>query len=587
MTQDKPLSPARDVPPARPILVWLGVLFGLIFYGLDAVVDVLVFGEGELLYQLLHPTPIEVWMRATVLVLAVAFGAFADVLVRRQRLAAARAGTAEAFLDSIVDNIPDMVFIKDARDLRFVRVNPAAEKLLGYSRGELTGKTDYDFFSRVQADFFVSKDREALEAGSQLDIAGEEVTTRYRGTRVLRTKKVAIPDETGRPVYLLGISHDITEQKQAEDRVRIEKARAERYLQISRAMIIGLDRDGRVDLINQRGCELLGYTAEEIRGRNWFQTVVPVKARDAVLQVFRQIMTGELPALSHYENEILTKNGDVRHVVWNNTIERDVEGEIVGTLSSGQDITELKRAEEERKRHHEELAHVMRLSSMGELASGMAHELNQPLTALVSYCGTASSMLAKLPSSPPGLVELLERAAEQAHRSGDIIRHLRRFLSKGRIKKVRVDLDAVIREIADFFYWEVRDSPVKIEFRLNSQGRLVEADRVQVEQVLLNLVRNGVEAIQGAGMADGHLVLQTRVLPTDSIEVTVADNGPGVDPVMSGRIFDPFQTTKETGMGMGLSISRSIIDAHGGKLWLADAPGKGAIFGFELPLVGN
>ena len=587
MSQSKTLSPLSDEPPARLKLVWLGVLFGLVFYSFDSVVDAYLFGQEDLFRELLQPTPLELWMRLTVLVLAVAFGGFADILVWRERRAAGRARTAEAFLDSIVDNIPDMVFIKDARDLRFVRVNLAGERLLGYSRGELIGKNDHDLFSKAQADFFTSKDREVLEAGSELDIAGEEINTRYQGTRVLHTRKVPIPDEAGQPVYLLGISHDVTEHRKAENQVIIEKARAERYLQISRAMIIGLDRDGRVDLINQRGCELLGYTEGEILGRNWFQTVVPVKARDEVLQQFRQIMAGELQALSHYQNEILTKNGDVRHVVWNNTVERNPEGEIVGTLSSGQDITELKRAEEERKHHQEELAHVMRLSTMGEMASGMAHELNQPLAALVSYCGTASTLLAQVPSPPPGLAEVVERAAEQAHRSGDIIRHLRHFVTKGTIKKVSVDLDEMIEGITDFFEWELRNSHVKIDFHLNGRGRVVEADKVQVEQVLLNLVRNGVEAIQGAGIADGRLVLQTRVLPTGTIEVTVADNGPGVDPAMSGRIFDPFQTTKEAGMGMGLSISRSIIEAHGGKMWLADAPGRGAVFGFELPLSGN
>ena len=581
------MSQSKTLAAPRNLLVWLGALFGVVFYGLDATVDAHVFGEGDLFAELLHPTAIELWMRGTVFVLATVFGAFADVLVRRARLAAERARTAEAFLDSIVDNIPDMVVIKDATDLRFVRVNRAAEKLLGYSRQELVGKQDHDLFAKPQADLFTRMDREVRASGSEVEYAAERIDTRYQGRRVLRTRKVPIPDEEGRPVYLLGISQDVTAQRNVEDQVRIEKARAERYLQISRTMIVGLDRDGRVALINQRGCELLGYTEGEILGRNWFQTVVPDKVRDRVLQLFRRIMAGELPALSHFENEIMTRQGDVRHVAWNNTLERNADGEIVGTLSSGQDITELKWAEQERKRHQEELAHVTRLSTMGEMASGLAHELNQPLTALVSYCGTAASLLAEMPSPPPGLAELLQRAADQAHRSGDIIRHLRQFVSKGRTDKVPVNLDELIRGIADFFEWELRDSRVRLDFRLNSQGYTVEADKVQVEQVLLNLIRNGVEAIQGAGVDDGRLVLQTRVLPTGAVEVTVTDNGPGVDSGASSRIFDPFQTTKEAGMGMGLSISRSIIEAHGGKLWLADASGKGAVFGFELPLSGT
>jgi len=212
---------------------------------------------------------------------------------------------------------------------------------------------------------------------------------------------------------------------------RGEMARAERYLQIVKAIIIGLDRDGNVNLINRVGCEILGYTEQEILGRNWFETVLPDKARDTIFRVFRKIIDGEMEPSSKFENEILTKNGEVRYIDWNNAIEKNSKGEIVGTLSSGQDITERKRAEEDAERHQRDMAHVMRLSTMGEMATGMAHELNQPLSAIVMYCGTAASLVNSLPSPPQQLGEVLERAKEQAHRAGDIIRHLRKFVSKG------------------------------------------------------------------------------------------------------------------------------------------------------------
>jgi C4-dicarboxylate-specific signal transduction histidine kinase len=221
---------------------------------------------------------------------------------------------------------------------------------------------------------------------------------------------------------------------------------------------------------------------------------------------------------------------------------------------------------------------------MGEMATGMAHELNQPLTALVSYCGTAASLVNSLPSPPQQLGEILERAKEQAHRAGDIIRHLREFVSKENKNKETFDLDQVIWSVITFLKWEVQESGVKIELRLGGQTRKVTANKIQIEQVLVNLVRNSLEAIGHAKIAGGRVVIQTRLLPNNMIEVTVTDNGPGIDTTMAGKIFDQFQTSKETGMGIGLSLSRTIIEDHGGKLWVDKDHQNGALFGFVLPV---
>jgi len=244
----------------------------------------------------------------------------------------------------------------------------------------------------------------------------------------------------------------------------------------------------------------------------------------------------------------------------------------------------LIQAEEDAQRHQRDMAHVMRLSTMGEMATGVAHELNQPLTAIVMYCGTAASLVNSLPSPPQQLGEMLERAKEQAHRAGGIIRHLREFVSKEDNNKDPFDLDHVIRDVISFLKWDVQDSGVKIELRLGDHTHNVTAVKIQIEQVLVNLVRNSLEAIGHAEIAGGRVVIQTRLLPNEMIEVSVSDNGPGIDATMAGKIFDQFQTSKETGMGIGLSLSRSIIEAHGGKLWVDENHQNGALFGFELPV---
>jgi len=226
---------------------------------------------------------------------------------------------------------------------------------------------------------------------------------------------------------------------------------------------------------------------------------------------------------------------------------------------------------------------VMRLSTMGEMASGMAHELNQPLTALTSYCATALKLARDMPSLSEEYLDLLERASGQAHRAGDVIRHLREFVSKGTNNKVRVVLDDLIRGVIDFISWELHEGDIQVTFLPVSPAPEMFVDKIQIEQVLINLIRNSIEAIREAGISGGEVDIATSLAAGGAIEVTVTDNGPGIDPAMAGSLFEPYQTNKETGMGMGLSISRSIIEAHNGKLWFDGQRQQGALFRMSLP----
>jgi C4-dicarboxylate-specific signal transduction histidine kinase len=189
-----------------------------------------------------------------------------------------------------------------------------------------------------------------------------------------------------------------------------------------------------------------------------------------------------------------------------------------------------------------------------------------------------------LPSPPPQLGEVLDRATEQAHRASQIIRHLRDFISKGDDHKEPVDLDQVIKEMIDFIKPELKNGHVKVEHHPGVRGYKVMANKIQIEQVLVNLVRNSLEAIQNSERTEGSIVMQTRLLADKVIETTVTDNGPGIDADMAGRLFNPFQTSKSSGMGMGLSISRSIVEEYGGKLWADVQRENGALFGFNLPV---
>jgi PAS domain S-box-containing protein len=576
---EEDVSTLTMAPAPRYSLIWLGVLAGVGFYFVDALVDAMLFNEGILRDQLLHPSGPELWVRTCVLLMAMTFAIFAQQLLNRERATSERARTAETFLSSVVDNIPNMVFIKDAGELRFIRVNHAAESLLGLKSRELIGRNDHDFFPERQAEFFTRKDREVLDSGIEIDIPEEEIDTVVLGKRWLHTRKVPILDGKGQPVYLLGISEDITESRQAEiDRQKIE-VRFQALFNSAADMIFVIDPEGRILKTNRYACEHSGYEEHEIVGSN----VKKYFTRDS-----QDVCDCNFPGLreqgyNRADIEFVCKDGRIIQVECIATGVPDEDGSFTSFLIVQRDVTDKKRAQEERQRQQEEMAHVMRLSTMGEMASGMAHELNQPLTALVSYCATALKLARDIPSLPEGYLDILNRASAQAHRAGGIIHHLREFVSKGGSNKTRVVLDDLIHGVIDFIGWELRGSGIQVEFQTDTIAHEACVDKVQIEQVLVNLIRNSIEAIQGAGMSGGRVDIATRLTAEGSTEVTVADNGPGIDPSMSRSLFEPYQTSKETGMGMGLTISRSIIEAHNGTLRADQQRQQGALFCISLP----
>jgi PAS domain S-box-containing protein len=344
--------------------------------------------------------------------------------------------------------------------------------------------------------------------------------------------------------------------------------------------IFVIDPEDRITQANRYVFERTGYTKNDVIGHG---------IKEFLTENSQNFCECDFPILQERrycrsDIEFVCNDGRILQMECSATAVPDENGEIKSFLIIQHDVTERKLAEEASICHQRELAHVARLGTMGEMATGLAHELNQPLTALVSYCGTAASLANSLPSPPQQLGKILELATEQAHRAGDIIRNLREFVSKESKNKETFELDRIIYEVTTFLKWEVQKSGVKIELHLGGQAHKVTANKIQIEQVLVNLVRNSMEALKHAKIVEGRVVIQTRLLPNDMIEVSVTDNGPGIDATMAGKIFDQFQTSKKTGMGLGLSLSRSIIEDHDGKLWMDENHQNGALFGFELPV---
>jgi two-component system sensor kinase FixL len=260
------------------------------------------------------------------------------------------------------------------------------------------------------------------------------------------------------------------------------------------------------------------------------------------------------------------------------------------------DITERQATEARLQELQAELLHVSRLSAAGEMVAALAHELNQPLTAISSTLEAARLMLAALApqdrEATKEVQEAMDLAAVQALRGGQIIRRLREFVSRGEADQRLQDTSKLIEEAGTLALVGTRENGIQASFRLAPQLPPVLVDRIQIQQVLLNLIRNAVEAMTQEGAAAGEaprreLVVTAVSTSPDEVEVSVADTGPGLSPEIAGRLFEPFVTTKPGGMGVGLSISRTIIEAHGGRLWAEPNPGGGTVFRFTLPTASS
>jgi two-component system sensor histidine kinase TtrS len=248
------------------------------------------------------------------------------------------------------------------------------------------------------------------------------------------------------------------------------------------------------------------------------------------------------------------------------------------------EIHERMRAEDQLRQHQAALAHVLRVSTMGEMAAGLAHEINQPLGAIANFANGIAARLRGGAIQPRALLGAAEQIAAEALRAGEVIRRLRDFVRRAESTRERCDLNGLVREAAHLLEPDVRGAGVALRLALDPDLPVVEIDPIQVEQVILNLLRNGLESMITSDLPGHELLVETAVGDDATIEVRVRDTGPGVPPTVADRIFNAFFTTKQSGLGMGLSISRSIIEDHAGKLWMRPNLDRGATFGFNLPL---
>ncbi|UCE88937.1 MAG: PAS domain S-box protein [Pseudomonadota bacterium] len=376
------------------------------------------------------------------------------------------------------------------------------------------------------------------------------------------------------------LQQEIHQRQQAEHTLRRERDFSTAILDTVGSLVVVLDRDGRIIGFNQACEQTTGYRFDEMQGSTvWDRLILPEEA-EPVKKVFRTLTAGHYP--NSHENYWVTRSGERRLISWANTVLVDENGEVEHIIATGIDVTDQRRAEEKERQRMLELAHVSRLSTMGEMATEIAHELNQPLGAIATYSDAGAQLLSSQPPDYNTVSTTLQAIARQARRAGDIVRGLRDFVGKDEGRPTPTDINALVRDVVNLAGVAVRSRSVRIEMYLADGLPQLTIEKILVEQVIFNLVHNAVEAMEQVEPDRRVLNIATAHAADNMIEVSVTDSGPGLPPDQGERVFEAFVSTKANGMGMGLTISRSIVEAHGGRLWATPNSPTGTCFRFTL-----
>jgi len=525
----------------------------------------------------------ERWVEFTAAVIqyhgaAAVVGTAFDVTERRRSQAAQR--DRERRFRALIEHSSDVVSVVGV-DGKLTYVGPSVKRVLGHEPQDLEGRSILEIAHE--------DDRSAMRQGMREAMAkpGHPITVHYRlrhadgswrwmegiGTNLLHEPMVG---------GIIANVRDVTDRRRAEDRLRESEQRF--------ALAVDGAKDGIWDW-NLQSDEF--YASPRMReileiGTSPVARVADVFGERVHAEDLAHIRAGWLEHLhgteTHYEVEyrLRATDGTYRWVLARGATVRDAEGTPYRMVGSLTDITARKRAEEDVRLRQAELAHVLRVSAMSDMAAGLAHELNQPLAAIVNYARGCSLRLAET-GAAPDLLEALDRIAAEALRAGEVVRGLKRVIRKEPPCDTQIDLNDVARDAMALVRAEATGREIGLRLELEPELPRLNADRIQIEQVILNLLRNATDA---SSQRAGLVCLRTELSHGRAV-VSISDTGDGIPEELRERVFAPFFTTKTSGLGMGLSISRTIVEAHGGRLWADANGGSGTTFSFTLPLNGT
>ena len=511
--------------------------------------------------------------------------------LRQEIIERKRAEEESRTLASLVEHSTDFIGIVSL-DGQVLFVNPAGQQMLGLEGNEHVRATRVlDYVAEPNRTRFQERVLPAVMQHGRWE--GE---TRFRhfktGATIPMLQHIFFITEQGsdRPVALATISRDFTELKRAEEALRKSERQFHALFDEAAVGIALVNVTGQAFESNPKLQQMLGYSEEEFRGMPFTQITHP---DDVQLDwhLFTELVSGKRDQYQ-LEKRYYRKDGTL---VWGNltmSLVRDERGEPLFGMGMVEDITERKRAEEALRQTQAALAHLSRVMTMGELTASITHEVNQPLAAVVTNGNACLRWLAR---AEPDLAEAraaVERMIRDGHRASEVIRRIRALAQKTDPQQAWLDLNDIIHEVLALVYSEVltlvhsevRTQRVSLRADLSSALPTVLGDRIQLQQVVLNLLINGIEAMQAVTDRARELQIRSQRHDADHVLVAVQDSGIGLDPQQLARLFDAFFTTKAGGMGMGLAISRSIIEAHGGRIWATANDGRGATFQFVLPV---
>jgi two-component system, LuxR family, sensor kinase FixL len=494
------------------------------------------------------------------------------------------AGSSNREFRALLDAAVDAIVVIDDRGI-VEEFSLAAERMFGYAAEEVVGHNVTLLMPepyRSEHDGYL--ERYAATRVTRIIGVGREILSRRKDGTVFPCELAVgqIPDLE--PPRYIGFIRDLTRHKEAEEQLK----RSEAELRLAQGLanlgnyVVHPRGDGP-DYFSTQLYRILDVPAEgPVVARDaFFEKWVHSADRARVAEAFQRLDSGGTQLDIEYQ--VVLRDGRIRHLHHIAQAVREDNGRVLKHVGTIHDITDRRHAEDEARQLQDRLTHFSRLSTMGEMAAGLAHEINQPLSAIATYAQACQRLLRQPEHDGTDVVEALEQINAQALRAGEVIRRLRNFVKNREVKREWVNCERLLDDLRTLAETDARLHNVHLRIDAEKDLPAVHADPIQLQQVVLNLVRNAIDATIGCPEDRREIVLMTRHSAEGEIRITVADHGSGLAPGAAEHLFNPFFTTKSSGTGLGLAISRSIIRAHGGRLWHTPNGQFGTCFHFTLP----
>jgi PAS domain S-box-containing protein len=478
---------------------------------------------------------------------------------------------------AIVETTPECVTLV-AIDGTVLQVNSAGACMAGvHGADDLVGKCFFDFVAFEHRQRYIEYHQKVC-AGKKVRLEFDICTE--RGER-RRLESYSAPMElTNGAVAQLGVARDITARRLAETELRKQEVLMAKSQQISLSGSFSWRPESRETVWSEQACRIFGFelgvpiTMDMVAAR--------IHPEDLHFLISDVVERAQLGQDLKYEHRLQLPDGTIKYLYMQAHATRDEQGrlEYIGAM---RDVTEHQQSEEALNRLRTELAHVTRTNSLSALTACIAHEINQPLAGIMTNASTGFRMLSADPPNVEGALQTVRRTLRDGRRASDVVTHLRALFSKKVVSNEQLDLGEATSEVVELLRSAIRRKRVVLQQHCAEDLPPVTGDRVQLQQVVLNLMLNAIEAMQDVEDRPRELQIKIERDADNSVRLSVTDSGSGFDPQHAEKMFDSFYTTKGNGMGLGLSVSRSIIEVHGGRMWAKSNDGPGATFSFSIP----